>query len=106
MAGGNFRLRVSDSYEVPLRGQVLRLKVVEGTPKAEDFGVGRKLRVRAPDGRESELRIMDHAITGGVFSQERLDKTKEADIVVSREDARPNGEMIDIGWFVEGPVGS
>lgn len=106
MAEGSFRFRVSDSYEVPRRGQVLRLKVVEGTPKAGDLAIGRKLRVRGPDGAEAELRIMDHAITGGVFTQERLDKTKEVDVVVSDEDARPGGTLIDIGWTVEGPVGS
>lgn len=106
MAEGSFRLRVSDSYAVPLRGQVLRLKLIEGTPKAADLAAGRKLRVRAPNGGESELRIVDHAITGGNFTQARLDKTKEVDVIVSAEDARPGGAMIDIGWVVEGPVGS
>ena len=102
MSQGNFRMRVSDSYAVPLRGQVLRLKVIEGTPKAADLAIGNTLRVRAPDGGESQLSIVDYAITGGVFSQKRLDKTREADIVVSSEDARPGGRMIDVGWTVEG----
>jgi hypothetical protein len=61
------------------------------------------LRIRAPDGRERTIPILDHSITGGKLTQKRLDKTREADLIVSAGDALLDGEKIDIGWTARGP---
>jgi hypothetical protein len=98
-----FELRVSDSVVVPLRGQLLRMRVTRGSPKAADLAPGKKLRVRAPDGRDRLVQILAHSITGGRFTQQRLDKTREVDLIIPAEDAMLDGATIDIGWTVIGP---
>src|SRR5690606_6874136 len=102
-AGGPFRFRVSDSVEVPLRGRMLRLKVVEGSPAMSDLKPGRRLRVEGPRGGGGIIRIVDHAVTSGKATQNRLDAVRELDVIVA--DDRPGGAPpIDIGWFATGPV--
>jgi|SRR5687767_14157162 len=98
-----FELRVSDVMDVPLRGLLLRLKLVSGKPRTADIAVGRKLTVKAVNGAEQTVRIVAHSITGGNVSQDRLDRVRELDIVVtpeSDEELRP----IDFGNTVRGPV--
>jgi hypothetical protein len=102
-AGGPFRFRISDSVDVPLRGRMLRLRVVEGSPAMADLKPGRKLRVHGPAGGEAVVRIVDHAVTSGKATQKRLDAVRELDVIVAEEqpgDATP----VDIGWFASGPV--
>jgi len=101
-AGNTFEYRVSDSLVVPLRGQLLRLRLTRGNPQASSVAVGRRLTVAAPDGREREVQILDHSITGGRVSQARLDKTRELDILLATADADIDGQAIGIGWTVRG----
>ena len=102
-AGRPFRFRVSDSVDVPLRGRMLRLKVVDGSPSMSDLKPGRRLRVAGPGGGEGVVRIVDHAVTSGRATQERLERVRELDVVVA--DERPEtAAPIDIGWFASGPV--
>lgn len=104
MAGGeSFELRVSDVVNVPLRGLLLRLKVVSGQPRTADIAVGRKLSVRSARGAEQTVRIVAHSITGGNVSQKRLDKVRELDVVVTSDHAAEL-QLIDFGWAVHGPV--
>jgi len=93
-----FRFRVSDIYDVPLRGKVLRLKVVEGKPSLKSLKPGKRLRLFSPSGGERVISILDHAIMGGVQTQERLDATGEFDVVVRIEDTSVAGEPVEIGW--------
>lgn len=103
-AGGPFSFRVSDSLEVPLRGHMLRLRVAEGRPSMKDLAPGRRLRIRAPDGRERTVTIVGHSVTSGKASQERLETTRELDIIISSADAGAYEDRIGIGWTAEGPV--
>lgn len=97
-AMSDFRFRVSDVYDVPLRGKVLRLKVIEGKPSLKSLQPGARLRLHSVSGREQVIPILDHAITGGVQSQARLDATGELDVVVAFADAEIDGEPVEIGW--------
>src|SRR5215510_7362672 len=99
-----FEFRVSDTLVVPLRGRLLRLRVVSGNPQANALAAGKRLRVRAPDGNEREVRILDHSITGGNVSQAGLDRKREVDVIVSNEESEIDGEPIGLGRPAHGPV--
>lgn len=102
--GGPFRFRVSDVVDVPLRGTILRLKLMEGTPSMGDLPVGARLRVAPADGgAEREVEIRAHSVTGGKASQERLDATRELDVVIAGDAAR-SPDPIEIGWVASGPA--
>lgn len=103
-AAGEFRFRVSDSLDVPLRGHMLRLKLMEGSPSMKDLAKGCRLRVESPAGANRSVRIIGHSATGGRATQKRLDATRELDIVITAEDAGTGGDRIDIGWVAVGPV--
>ena len=94
----SFELRVSDALEVPLRGQLLRLKVTSGQARREDVAVGKRLRLRSPCGIEREVTIKAHSITGGQLSQAGLNKTGELDVVIEQNAGDARGEPIGIGW--------
>jgi hypothetical protein len=99
--GGAFNFRVSDVVEVPLRGTLLRLRLVEGSPSMGDLGPGARLRLVSPGGEAREVSIDAHAVTGGAATQERLDRTRELDVVIGdAADAVP----VEIGWSATGPV--
>jgi hypothetical protein len=100
--GGPFRFRVSDVVDVPLRGVLLRLRLVDGTPSIDDLGVGAALRLRSPDGAERDVRVRAHAVTGGRLTQARLERVRELDVLI--EDGA-SGTPIEIGWIASGPVG-
>lgn len=99
---GSFRFRVSDAVEVPLRGWLLRLRLLEGAPALSELRPGHFLRLRAPDGEVRDVRIIDYSITGGRATQARLERTRELDVVISKADARRGGRPIEIGWMVVG----
>lgn len=101
--GGTYRFRVSDVVDVPLRGTVLRLRVVEGTPALADLGPGSTIRLRAPDGAERTVTITAFAVSMGKPSQERLDRYRELDVVISDEEAVTGGP-VEIGWTASGPA--
>jgi hypothetical protein len=102
--GGPFRFRVSDSLRVPLRGHLLRLRLLDGQPSAGDLEVGRMIRLEGPDGLLRDVRIKGHSATAGVLSQARLDREREVDLVVEPEAAEVDGVPVQIGWHVAGPV--
>ena len=99
--GGPFTFRVSDVLDVPLRGLMLRLRLVEGMPSMDDLAVGASLHVRSPAGVEREVRVAAHSVTGGRPTQARLDRVRELDVLI--EDGA-SAEPIEIGWIARGPV--
>jgi hypothetical protein len=101
---GSFRFRVSDAIAVPMRGYLLRLRLLDGQPSLKDLRPGCSLLLRAPDGTERVVRIQDHAVTGGRATQERLERTRELDVVISEADAVAGGRPVEIGWLALGPV--
>jgi hypothetical protein len=96
--------RVSDVVDVPLRGIVLRLRVVEGTPAFGDFAVGELLEVEGPTGEQRRVRITGHSLTGGRQSQERLDRTRELDVLIEPAGGVADEVPIEIGWMARGPI--
>lgn len=101
-AGGTFSFRVSDVVEVPLRGILLRLRVIEGSPSMSDIGVGSTLRLKDLAGAEHEVVVKAHSVTGGKARQKRLDQTRELDIVIEPRGAEAT--PIEIGWMAYGPA--
>ena len=99
--GTAFVFRVSDVVNVPLRGILLRLGVHEGSPSMGDLAVGKELIVRSLSGAERRVPIIAHALVGGNATQERLDTTREIDVIV-----RDTGDSdpIGIGWTARGPA--
>ena len=98
--GGTFQFRVSDAVEVPLRGYLLRLKLLSGEPSLGDIEPGTAIKLRSPSGAERVVTIKDYSVVQGVASQKRLDRTRELDIVIDGPDAVIDGEVVDIGWMV------
>jgi hypothetical protein len=102
---GAFRFRISDVVRVPLRGYMLRLRVLEGTPALKDVKPGSALRLDGPEGRSRTVRIAAFSATGGRQNRERLAATRELDIIVSEADARGDeGDAVEIGWIASGPA--
>ncbi|MGH7477516.1 MAG: hypothetical protein ACRELD_14715 [Longimicrobiales bacterium] len=96
--GGAIRLRVSDAVAVPLRGMLLRLRVLEGRPRIKQFGRGSRLRLQAPHGPERTVEIIDLGVTGGRQTQQRLETVGEVDLMISTDDALRDGDPVEIGW--------
>lgn len=101
--GGAYLFRVSDVVDVPLRGTVLRLRLVEGTPAMADLRSGQRLRLEAPDGVTRDVTVTGHAVTGGRPTQKRLDRTREVDVIITDAQALA-AAPVEIGWFARGPV--
>ena len=101
--GGAYTFRVSDVVDVPLRGTMLRLRVVEGTPSMADLGTGATLRLRSPAGAEREVTVKAHAVPSGRASQARLDRVRELDVIIA-DDAAARGDPVEIGWTASGPA--
>ena len=94
-------MKVSDVVDVPLRGQVLRLKITGGVPSVGDLAVGRRLRVRSPRGEEHVVRIVDHSITGGQVTQKRMEKVREFDVLIKPDDGSVERLPINFGYTVD-----
>ncbi len=99
---GGFRFRVSDAVPVPLRGMMLRLKLLEGTPRLEALEPGEEIRIVAPDGETRVARVKAISMTEGRPTQERLEQQRQLDLVIGPEDAGQNGHAVAIGWHVVG----
>jgi hypothetical protein len=105
--GGAFSFRVSDVVETPLRGTMLRLRVVDGSPSMKDLGVGSALLLRSDVAGERRVRIVAHATTGGRPSQRRLERARELDVIVvddENPEAAASRAPVEIGWLAVGPV--
>lgn len=96
---GRYRFRVSDALDVPLRGRLLRLRLLEGTPTMKQLAKGSRLTLTAPGGERREVTIRSHGVTGGRATQKRLDTVRELDIVVASEEAGTGEDAIGIGWI-------
>lgn len=103
-SGGAFRFNVSDALDVPLRGFLLRLRLVDGAPSVKDIASGTRLRLVAPDGRHRIVHVKAKSLTGGRNTQQRLEKTGQLDVIISSDDAYAGGKPVSIGWSAEGPV--
>lgn len=95
---GVSRFRVSDAYRIPLRGYMLRLKLVEGEPRLSVLKPGRRVTLRAPDGSKRAVRVVGLATTYGRPTEEGLRSKGEIDIVISEADAVGDGRVVAIGW--------
>jgi hypothetical protein len=94
----DYRFRVSDAYAVPLRGWLLRLKLLDGSFKPNMLKTGTSLRLIAPDGEERDVSVRGLAATAGNQTQQRVDTYSEFDIVISDEDAVRDGKAVNLGW--------
>lgn len=103
-SSGTPRFNVSDALDVPLRGFLLRLRLLEGTPSVKDIGPGTRLRLRAPDGHERVVTVSAKSLTGGRNGQQRLDRTGQIDVIIPTEEAYAGDRAVGIGWQAEGPI--
>jgi hypothetical protein len=101
--GAAFTFRVSDVVDVPLRGTVLRLRLIDGEPSMSDLGAGSTLLLRSPSGEERKVAITGHATSSGRATQDRLNRTRELDVVISDAEAATDG-WVEIGWVATGPA--
>lgn len=96
----DFRFNVSDSYLVPLRGWMLRLKLTEGDFEPAMLAPGSTFRLVAPDGEERTVTVKGLASTGGRQSSARVQQYREFDIVIPVGDAVMDEREVEIGWSV------
>lgn len=94
----DFRFRVSDAYFVPLRGWMLRLKLLDGDFEPAMLKPGESLRLKSPDGHERTVTVKGLSVTGGFQRQERVDAYREFDVVIPEGDAIQNDRQVAIGW--------
>jgi hypothetical protein len=94
----DFRFRVSDAYFVPLRGWMLRLKLLEGAFDPSMLRPGQSLRLAAPDGEERTVTVAGLSVTGGFQRKERVDAVREFDLVIPESDAVRDDRPVRIGW--------
>ena len=101
----DYRFRVSDAYFVPLRGWMLRLKLLEGDFDPKALKPGASLKLIAPDGHERVVTVKGLAVTGGRQKKERVEEYREFDLVIPPEDAVQDDREVGIGWEAV-PAGS
>lgn len=94
----DYRFRISDAYFVPLRGWMLRLKLIEGDFDPKTLKPGASLRLVAPDGEDRVVTVKGLAATGGRQNKERVERYREYDLVIPPEDAVRDEREVDIGW--------
>lgn len=94
----DYRFRVSDSYFIPLRGWMLRLKLLDGAFEPSMLKPGARLRLSGPGGEERTVTIKGLSVTGGFQKKDRVDATREFDVVIPEDDARRDDGRIAIGW--------
>ena len=94
----SYRFRVSDSYFVPLRGWMLRLKLLEGEFDPADLQPGHSLRLKAPDGTERTVNVKGLSVTGGFQRKDRVEAYREFDIIIPESDALRDDRQVAIGW--------
>jgi hypothetical protein len=94
----DYRFRVSDAYFVPLRGWMLRLKLIDGSFETAMVKPGSQIRLLAPDGEERLVSVLGLGATGGRQKQDRIDTYGEFDLVISRDDAVRDDRAVDLGW--------
>ena len=103
-SGGISRFNVSDALDVPLRGFLLRLRLLDGTASVKDIQSGARLRLTSPQGLERVVTVAGKSMTGGRNTQARLEKTGQLDVIIPSDEAYAGDEPIGIGWTAEGPL--
>lgn len=103
VGGGTYRFRVSDAARVPLRGYLLRLRLMDGRPSLSKLRPGSRILLRSPDGVERVVEVQDFSVIGGRATQQRLERTGELDVLISETDAVRDGRAVEIGWQVLEP---
>ncbi len=96
----DFRFNVSDSYMVPLRGWMLRLKLTGGDFDPSMLKPGSSFRILTPEGEEWSATVKGLSATAGRQTRERVEKYREFDLVVPTGDAVRDGREVQIGWTV------
>ncbi len=94
----DFRFNVSDAYHVPLRGWMLRLKLVEGDFEPKMLSPGSSFRLVAPDGHERNVTVKGLSATAGRQTRDRVETYREFDIVIPDGDAVREGREVALGW--------
>lgn len=96
----DFRFNVSDACMVPLRGWLLRLKLVDGEFEPSMLSPGSTFRLQAPDGEERTGTVKGLSATAGKQTRTRVERYGEFDIVIATEDAVRDHREVAIGWSV------
>jgi hypothetical protein len=96
----DYRFRVSDAYFVPLRGWLLRLKLLEGDFEPSSLKPGSTFRLVSPDGSARAVQVKGLAATAGKQSRQRVETYGEFDIVIDEADAVQDGRTVDLGWEI------
>lgn len=99
----DYRFRISDAYFVPLRGWMLRLKLLEGDFDPSMLKPGSTLRISPPEGEDRTVTVQGLSNTGGFQRKERVDAYGEFDVVIPAEDAFLEDMNVAIGWHA-GPA--
>lgn len=94
----DYRFRVSDAYFVPLRGWMLRLKLLDGDFDPKMLRPGGSLRLVAPDGEDRVVTVKGLSTTGGRQKKDRVQEYAEYDLVIPVEDAIRDDRQVEIGW--------
>jgi hypothetical protein len=94
----DFRFNVSDAYFIPLRGWMLRLKLVDGSFEPSMLSPGTSFKLVAPDGHERTATVKGLSVTGGRQTRQRVEEYKEFDVVIPVEDAVMDSREVEIGW--------
>lgn len=101
VASGSWRFHVSDVVRVPLRGYLLRLRLVQGDPELSALEPGKTIRLVGPDGAERTATVKALSVTQGRPSQARMEKKRELDLVVPPADVE-GSPPVEMGWSVVG----
>lgn len=94
----DYRFRVSDAYFVPLRGWMLRLKLLDGSFEPSMLKPGSSFRLVAPDGEERVASVLGWGATAGKQTKQRVETYREFDIVIPQQDAVRDDRPVDLGW--------
>ncbi len=92
----NAVFRVTDAYDHPHGGRVLRLRLWSGRAPSVKALKNEVLTARSPKGDETRFRVSSFAVFGGRPSDARLSRTGRADVMIEGEGAR----QVDAGWEV------
>ncbi len=96
----DYRFRVSDAFAVPLRGWILRLKLLEGDFEPRMLARGTSFLLVDLDGQERETKVLGLPATAGRQTKDRVQQSREFDILIPAEDATRDGSEVALGWEV------
>lgn len=88
--------RVTDAYDHPHGGRILRLKLRSGEAPSIKALKSQVLTANSRAGDEARLRVSNFAVFGGKPSDAHLARTGRADVLVEGDAVR----TVDAGWEV------